>query len=171
MTRDLADAARGLVAPLLADSGFDLEDLTVRQVGRRRLVEVVVDRDGGLTLDDVAEASRLLSDPLDAVVPGEYVLEVTSPGVDRPLTLPRHWRRNVGRLVRAICRDGRAPVGRVVTADDDTVTLDVDGAPVVLTLDAVARGEVQVEFSRPGAPAEEDAADETDETDDAEGED
>lgn len=152
-----ASAARlsELVAPEVAAVGYDLEDLTVTAAGKRSVVRVVVDKDGGVTLDDVADVSRTISDVLDGVDetdPGllgaTYVLEVSSPGVDRPLTEPRHWRRNVRRLVIATLREGEPLTGRVTAADDEAVTLDVDGTERRLPYAEVVRGSVQVEFGR-----------------------
>lgn len=151
-----------LLGPVVEGAGLDLEDVTVTAAGRRSIVRVVVDQDGGVPLDDVADVSRVVSDALDeldAAEPGmlgaSYVLEVSSPGVDRPLTAPRHWRRNVGRLVRAVGRsDGKGGpdvTGRVVRAADDeggAVVLDVDGSEVALPYAELARGLVQVEFTR-----------------------
>ena len=95
---DTASRARLLqmLTPAVESSGHDLEDVTVSPAGRRKVVRVVVDKDGGVTLDDIAEVSRAVSDVLDtpeaeALLTGAYTLEVTSPGVDRPLTQPRHW--------------------------------------------------------------------------------
>jgi ribosome maturation factor RimP len=126
---------RGLVAPEIALVGYDLEDLTVTAAGKRSVVRVVVDKDGGVTLDDVADVSRTIGDVLDRVDesdPGllgaSYVLEVSSPGVDRPLTQPRHWRRNVRRLVTATLREGAAVTGRVLSADDEAVLLTCPGS-------------------------------------------
>ena len=151
------DRLAGLLRPVLAAAGADLEGLTVSPAGRRRVVRVVVDRDGGITLDDVAELSRLLSEALDdvdarepALLGGAYVLEVSSPGVDRPLTEPRHWWRNVSRLVVAALHDGTGVTGRVLRVEGEAVVLDVDGAERVLPLAQVARGLVQVEFDRTG---------------------
>ena len=144
-----------LLDPVVTGTGHDLEDLSVQAAGKRSVVRVVVDKDGGTTLDDVAEVTRAVSDALDAFdekEPGalgaSYTLEVSSPGVSRPLTEPRHWRRNAGRLVKAALRDGGAVTGRVVEADDVRVVLDVDGEQRELALADVARGSVQVEFSR-----------------------
>ncbi|MDT7544402.1 MAG: ribosome maturation factor RimP [Actinomycetota bacterium] len=144
-----------LLASAVAETGADLEDVSVSKAGKRSVVRVVVDRDGGVSLDDVADVSRVVSDALDQLDEADpsalgpsYVLEVTSPGVDRPLTAARHWRRNVGRLVTASLRDGGSVTGRVVAADDHVVSLDVDGAERELGLDEVTRGTVQVEFSR-----------------------
>ena len=148
--------------PELTAVGYDLEGLTVAAAGKRSVVRVVVDKDGGVTLDDVADVSRTISDVLDRVdeqEPGllgaSYVLEVSSPGVDRPLTEPRHWRRNVRRLVTATLREGAPVTGRVLSADDDAVTLDVDGTPQRLPYTDVVRGSVQVEFGRKDDEAEE----------------
>jgi ribosome maturation factor RimP len=147
-----------LLSPVVADTGHDLEDVTVTPAGRRSVVRVVVDRDGGPNLDDVADVSRAVSDALDALdaqEPGalgaSYVLEVSSPGVERPLTAPRHWRRSTGRFVRAVRREGGDVTGRVVRADDDeagVVVLDVRGDQQELAYAEVLRGQVQVEFDR-----------------------
>lgn len=153
------DRLRPLLEPVVAATGADLEDVSVTPAGRRSVVRIVVDRDGGISLDDVADVSTAVSTALDAFDEAEpgalgasYTLEVTSPGVDRPLTAPRHWRRAAGRLVRASLSDGGSVTGRVVRADDDTVELDVDGTPRVLPMSDVQRGTVQVEFNRPGSP-------------------
>lgn len=159
-----AERLTGWFAPVVAQAGYDLEHLEVRAVGTRSVVRVVVDRDSGVSLDDVADVSRALSEVLDAEDddPGRspYVLEVTSPGVDRPLTLPRHWRRNEGRLVTTTV-GGQEVIGRVVSVDDDGVTLAVEkgGAKKgqvrkaagnrTLTWAELGDGRVQVEFNRP----------------------
>ncbi len=152
-----ASAARlsELVRPQVAAVGYDLEDLSVTAAGRRSVVRVVIDKDGGVTLDDVADVSRTISDVLDVLDEAEpdafgatYVLEVSSPGVDRPLSEPRHWRRNARRLVTATLVDGDLLTGRVVCADDAAVVLDVDGAERRLPYAEVVRGNVQVEFNR-----------------------
>ena len=150
------DALIARLAPVVERAGADLEDVAVAPAGRRRVVRVVVDHDGGISLDDLAEVSRVLSDALDeidarepALLGGAYVLEVTSPGVDRPLVAPRHWRRNTGRLVRAVLVDGGELTGRVRGVQEDTdVVLDVDGEQRALPLAGIARGLVQVEFGR-----------------------
>ncbi len=145
--------------------------------GKRRVVRVVVDRDGGITLDDVAAVSRALSDVLDAaevdepeLLGGAYVLEVSSPGVDRPLTEPRHWRRNIGRLVTAQLVDGIAVTGRVLSTDDLGLDLDTEQGTRHLHHGDVVRATVHIEFSRPGAdpPADSDRLDDLDDLDDPE---
>ncbi|MDQ1712598.1 MAG: ribosome maturation factor RimP [Frankiaceae bacterium] len=143
-----ASRVREVVEPALSAAGFDVEDVAVRAAGRRQLVQIAVDRDGGVSLDDVADATKVVSTALDEADPfaGAYVLEVTSRGVDRPLTLPRHWRRNVGRLVAVRRSDGTVVSGRLTGADDDGAT--VDGVP--LPYADVAKATVEIEFSRGG---------------------
>ncbi|TDC64654.1 ribosome maturation factor RimP [Actinomadura sp. GC306] len=117
-----------LLEPAVRRAGFDLEEVDVRPAGRRRLVRVVVDGDDGVGLDDIArlsETASALLDESDAMGASPYVLEVTSPGVDRPLTEPRHWRRAVGRLVVAPLAEGGQIEGRVIAADGDGVEIDV----------------------------------------------
>lgn len=158
------DGVRSAVEPVVATLGLDLEDISVQASGKRRRVCVVLDRDGGMDLDAIAQASRALSDALDesdAMGEDTYTLEVTSPGIDRPLTLPRHWRRNVDRRVRVQCSDGSMLDARIRSVDDDGVTLAVDSRSGPETEERrmpwadLARGEVQIEFRRPGGSQEE----------------
>lgn len=146
-----------LVSDLIRHQGFDLEDVTVSQAGSRSVVRIMVDSDAGLGLDSVADLSRLISERLDAVTEfGEtpYTLEVTSPGVDRPLTEPRHWRRARGRKVRVDLADEKV-VGRIGALGEGVVALVVPakGGPVVreIPLVDVVKAVVQVEFSPPNA--------------------
>jgi ribosome maturation factor RimP len=158
----------GWIEPVVAAAGYDLEELVVTPAGRRSVVRVVVDRDQGVSLDDVAEVSRAISAVLDQndgdLGRAPYVLEVTSPGVDRPLTEPRHWRRNSGRLVSvAVGPAGHTEqvTGRITAVDDAGVTLAVEkpgkpGArrkpptPRQVPWAELGAGRVQVEFGRPG---------------------
>ena len=168
------------LTPVVAAAGADLEELAVSKAGRRSVVRVVIDGDNGVTLDDVAAVSRALSEALDeldarepALLAGAYVLEVSSPGVDRPLTAPRHWRRNLSRLVTVHLADGTSVTGRVLRADEDAATgalvLEIDGAERSLAYAEIVRGQIQVEFNRPGAALDEAAAedDDADDADDA----
>ena len=150
---DLAAARarlREVIEPVVAAAGYDLEDVGLSRAGRRHVVRVLVDTDGGISLDDVAVVSRDISAALDAaeesggeVLAGEYQLEVGSPGVDRPLTEARHWRRNRGRLVAV-----NGLTGRVIDVDDSGVVLDVDGTPRSLLFGELGPGKVQIEFKR-----------------------
>src|SRR5271170_7386614 len=108
--RASVDEARiaDVIRPVIDAAGMDLESVRVSAAGRRRLLRVVVDSDRGVSLNDAAAISRQLSAALDTVaVMGDfpYTLEVSSPGVDRPLTDPRHWRRAVGHLVQVTVTD------------------------------------------------------------------
>lgn len=139
-----------LTAPLL-ELGLDLEAVELTPAGRRRVLRIAVDKDGGVTLDDVAASTKEISrvvDEGDAMGEHPYTLEVTSPGVDRPLTLPRHWRRNEGRLVKVALEDGTELIGRIGTSDDRGVDLDVDGTSRTVGYDDVTSARIQVEFNR-----------------------
>jgi len=141
---------RELEGPLRA-LDLDVEAVELTPAGKRRILRVAVDGDDGVTLDDVADATRKVSEVLDASdVMGEqpYTLEVTSRGVDRPLTLPRHWRRNADRLVKATLSGGEVVTGRIGASTDDAVTLDVDGAPREIAYGEVEKALVQIEFNR-----------------------
>jgi len=168
-----------VLTPAVESAGLELEDVELRTVGRRLVLRVLVDSDHGVTLDEVAVASHAVADALDTsdVLGDEpYTLEVSSPGVDRPLTLPRHWHRNVGRLVAVTLTDGRETTGRLLSVTDDSAELEVNLkgriSRTTVALSDVRRAVVQVEFSRVadadlGDEAEllDDADDESDDTD------
>jgi len=149
--------------PIVGQFGCDLEAADVAPAGRRRLLRVLVDRDGGINLDDVADVTRAISKALDAddiMGDGAYTLEVSSPGVDRPLTLPRHWRRNVSRLVAVTLTAGPKLTGRIKSASEEAAELDVDGTLRTVAYADVAKAKVQIEFNR-NAANDEPAADGT----------
>ena len=140
---------REVVEPVVAAAGFEVDALTVTPAGRRSVLRLTVDSDSGVDLDAVARVSRAVSDALDnaaaadSIFPGPYALEVSSPGVDRPLTDERHWRRAIGRLVE-VDVDGTPTTGRVAGVTDTGVRLgDADVA-----WSRLGTGRVQVEFSR-----------------------
>lgn len=159
------------LAPKLETLGLLVEDVTVVPAGKRRLVRILVDRivtfDGPVgapvspvTLDEVADATRVVSDELDASdVMGEqpYVLEVSSPGTDRTLTEARHFARNVGRLVTVTLDDETKVSGRIAQADAQAVTITPEkggkkaaaaGEPTRLDYTSITGAKVQVEFTR-----------------------
>ncbi len=147
--RDLIAAL--LTAPL-ENLGFVCEEIAVTPAGKRRIVRVLVDKEGGLNLDDVAEASRLVSEILDEhdakLGSTPYTLEVSSPGVDRPLTLERHWVRNISRLVKIVFREGAPVTGRIMSVQGGMATLDVSGELQEIAISDVAKARVEVEFNR-----------------------
>ena len=139
-----------IVGPL-ADLGLDLEAVELTPAGKRRVLRIAVDQDGGVTLDDIAIATKKVDSVLDeSDVMGEmpYLLEVTSRGVDSPLTLPRHWRRNADRLVKVTLVEGGEVIGRIGESDDDKVSLEVDGEQRELPYADIAKARVQIEFNR-----------------------
>ena len=148
-TPEIRDRLVDLLTGPLSSLGVDLEAVELGSAGRRRMLRVAVDKDGGPTMDDLAEATRQVSRLLDdSDVMGEqpYTLEVSSRGVDRPLTLPRHWRRNRGRLVKVDRVDGAPLTGRITSADDEGATLDVSGQAQQVPYAEVRRARVQIEF-------------------------
>jgi ribosome maturation factor RimP len=141
----------GLIEPVVAAAGMDLEAVRVSVAGKRRLLRIVVDSDHGVSLDDAADVSRDISAMLDAGnALGEtpYTLEVSSPGVDRPLTEPRHWRRARGRLVKVKVTGEGSVEGRVLAADADGVTLGLPSGMRRFSHHDLGAGSVQVEFGR-----------------------
>ena len=192
-----ASLVRSIVEAPLAAVDLVVEDVTVTAAGRRSVVRIAVDRSlaglantdttsfvAPLSLDEVADATRVVDAALDSntrVGNAPYVLEVSSPGVDRPLTQPRHLRRNVGRLVRLRLLDGAERSGRIASVSDLVIVLTPDPAadpaatatgPVEIPVDQVRDGRVIIEFGRidevdlDDTDAEIDETDETDETDD-----
>jgi ribosome maturation factor RimP len=157
------ESLENFLRPIVGQFGCDLEAADVSPAGKRRLLRVLVDRDGGISLDDVAEVTRAISKALDAddvMGAGAYTLEVSSPGVDRPLTLPRHWRRNVTRLVEVTLAAGGTVTGRIKSASDEAAELDVKGRPRTIAYADVVKAKIQIEFNR-AAGNDEPAADGT----------
>jgi ribosome maturation factor RimP len=150
----LAGALHPVVAEAVAGLGFDLDSLDVQVAGRRRLLKVVVDADDGVELDLLSSVSRAVSAALDEhddILGGPYTLEVTSPGVDRPLSRPLHWQRAKLRLVRVRPHEGPEFTGRVGASDDTGVQLLVAGTLRRVEYHTVARAAVEVEFRQPPA--------------------
>ncbi len=149
------DAIRDRIEAELSDPlralDLDIEAVDITPAGKRRILRIAVDKDGGVTLDEVAEATREVNRVLDdSEVMGEqpYTLEVTSRGVDRPLTLPRHWRRNVSRLVKVTFTDDESATGRIVGSGEESVTLEISGERREVAYADVKKALVQVEFNR-----------------------
>lgn len=153
---ETADLIASALAPVLTAENIDLEAIEIAPAGKRRVIRVIIDSDGGITLDQVASVSKEVSAELDRLDErGElgqtpYVLEVSSPGVDRPLTLPRHWRRNISRLVKCSLVDGSTVLGRIVSADEHAAEVEVDGVARSIAFGEVKKAHVEVEFNRTG---------------------
>jgi ribosome maturation factor RimP len=136
--------------PVVSALGLDLDDAQLLRHGKQRVLEIILDADGGVDLDHVALASRAISEFLDqSNVMGEsaYTLEVSSRGVGTPLTKPAHWRRNVGRLVK-MTGDAIDVTGRILGFDDPQVTIAVGSTERTIDISTVSRATIEVEFSR-----------------------
>jgi ribosome maturation factor RimP len=162
-----SDRLAALLEPVVSASDLDLEAVKVSVAGRRRLLRIVVDGDGGVSLDDIALVSRNLSAVLDdSPIMGDvpYTLEVSSPGVDRPLTERRHWRRATGRLVAVpLTADEGAVEGRILDVNADGVTLEIAGESRVFAYGDLGPGKIKIEFAPiGGGPDDEDPDDEED---------
>ena len=151
----LKDQISDLVTPAVSDQGFYLEDVHVATPGNHRIVTCIVDGDVSLNLDQVTSVSRVISELLDeAAFMGEtpFTLEVTSPGVDRPLTQPRHFAKNVDRLLKIIKLDGSEVTGRILSNTDNDVTLTVlikkESTEQTVLLSDIKRAVVEIEFNR-----------------------
>jgi ribosome maturation factor RimP len=151
----LKDQISELVTPAVSDLGFYLEDVHIATPGSHRIVTCIVDGDASLNLDQVTSVSRVISELLDeAAFMGEtpFTLEVTSPGVDRPLTQPRHFAKNVDRLLKVIKLDGSEITGRILSNTDHDVTLTVsvkkETTEQTVPLADIKRAVVEIEFNR-----------------------
>ena len=151
----LKDQISELVTPAVSDQGFYLEDVHVATPGSHRIVTCIVDGDASLNLDQVTSVSRVISELLDeAAFMGEtpFTLEVTSPGVDRPLTQPRHFAKNVDRLLKIIKLDGSEVTGRILSNTDQDVTLTVavkkETIEQTVSLIDIKRAVVEIDFNR-----------------------
>lgn len=144
------DTIAQALAPVVSELGLDLYDVDVSGSGRARILRVMIDREGGVDLDAIAAATQAVSPlldapPLDAVIAGPYALEVSSPGLERPLRTPAHFARAVGETIsvkhRAGDDHGAATRKRgVVTAADD------DGFDLTLDDGSAERGTVRIAY-------------------------
>ena len=151
----LKDQISELITPALQQAGYFLEDVNIVSPGQHRIVTVIVDGESGLNLDQVTVASKLVSELLDeAPFMGEtpFTLEVTSPGIDRPLTLPRHFAKNVDRLLKVTKNDGVVVTGRIRSNTEIAVTLEVaekkEVKEITVALADIKRATVEIEFNR-----------------------
>ncbi|MFB7215842.1 ribosome maturation factor RimP [Streptomyces sp. NPDC056255] len=164
MSTTQSERLRGLLEPLVSAEQLDLEEIEVSRVGRRRVLRIVVDSDEGVELDACAELSRAISEKLDetdAMGDGEYNLEVSSPGAERPLTEHRHYVRATGRLAKLHLHEGGELVARILAVDEGGLDLEVPGVkgrkPTSrrVAFDEIAKARVEIEFSRKDKKEEE----------------
>ncbi|MEY3723628.1 MAG: hypothetical protein RL649_478 [Actinomycetota bacterium] len=138
-----------VITPALTSLGFYLEDLNITSAGKRSLLTVIVDADRHLSLDEVTVATKAISEIVEnipALGSTPFTLEVTSPGIDRPLTKPRHWRKNINRLVKVVLLDGSQITGRIKQAGESAATIDES---VINYLD-IKRANLEIEFKQVG---------------------
>jgi ribosome maturation factor RimP len=144
-----------LLAGEFARAGYDIEDVVIDSRSRPPRITVIADGDTALDLDTIAALSRSASALLDGLqgIQERYVLEVSSPGVERPLTTEKHFRRARGRKVELSLSDGSQLTGRVGETRGNTMALVVregrDWTVREVALDEIAKAVVQVEFSPP----------------------
>ncbi len=165
-----------LITPILAHNALELDELEVKPMGKRSLLRITVDGDGpdgrGPLLDDISAASSHISaalDVSDAVGTQPFTLEVSSRGVSKPLTEPKHFRRNTGRLVTV--KAGTSEItGRILSVSEEELRLDVKGKEMTRNLEDIDRAVVQVEMNPPKSLQELDSTSEVaSETDEEEG--
>ena len=153
----LKDQISELLTPALQQAGYFLEEVNLVTPGQHRIVTVIVDGESALNLDQVTEASKIVSALMDeAAFMGEapFTLEVTSPGIDRPLTLPRHFAKNITRLLKVTKTDGTVVEGRLTASSDSDITVAVttkkETNDVVVAIADIKRAIVEIEFNRKG---------------------
>ncbi len=141
-----------LLTPAIKTLGFVLEEIKVTPIGKRRIIAVIVDQEEkNPNLDEVTVVSREVSNILDnysQLGDQPFTLEVTTPGVDRPLVLPRHWLKNLGRLVKVVKIDGQTVSGRISSVSDVSAAIEVAGKSVEVLFGDVKRAQIEIEFNR-----------------------
>lgn len=138
-----------VITPALTSIGFYLEDLTITSAGRRSIITIIIDGDSHLSLDQVTVATKAISELIENISnlgDNSFTLEVTSPGLDRPLTKPRHWQKNIDRLVKVIMLDTKEIKGRIKSANNDSVLIDENN---IFFVD-MKRATLEVEFKQVG---------------------
>ena len=141
----LKDEIAAAITPTIESTGAYLEEVQFVRAGKKSLLTVIVDSESGLNLDQVTEVSRSISEiveSLPAMGSTPFTLEVTSPGIDRPLTLPRHWRKNQNRLVRVVKNDGTVVEGRIANSSETSAII---GESEVNFAD-IKKALIQIEF-------------------------
>ena len=153
----LSEKITELIHPAVEKAGFFLEDVQVVSPGKHRIITCIVDGQSPLNLDQVTSISREISEILDSadfMDDSAFTLEVTSPGVDRPLTLPRHWYKNINRLVKVVNKDGSVVNGRITSVEESHVILieDIKGKSKEhnVVYSNIKRATVEIEFNRKG---------------------
>lgn len=136
-----------VITPAIESLGFYIEDITITSAGKRSMLTVIVDGDTHLSLDQVTVATKAISEiveNLPTLGNNPFTLEVTSPGLDRPLTKPRHWRKNKDRLIKIILNDGKEINGRIKESTENSVSVDEQ----VINFADIKRATLEIEFKK-----------------------
>jgi len=136
-----------VITPAIESLGFYVEDITITSAGKRSMLTVIVDGDTHLSLDQVTVATKAISEiveNLPTLGNNPFTLEVTSPGLDRPLTKPRHWRKNQDRLIKIVLNDGKEKMGRIKDSTESSVTVDEQ----VINFADIKRAILEVDFKK-----------------------
>lgn len=152
--RPLVEAVRDAVGDVLASKGVELVDLSWRREGPRRVLRFLVDKPGGITIDECTQLNQTIGEILDRedLIPDRYALEVSSPGLDRPLVTKRDFERNIGRKVKIIMEKAvvdreNVVVGKLCQVDDENVVLvGRDGSSRIIPLKGIKKAILEVEF-------------------------
>ena len=145
VTEDITAA----IKPAIEATGNYLEEITITPAGKRRMLTVIVDGESHLNLDQVTVITKEISEIIENLPTlGElpFTLEVTSPGIDRPLTLPRHWRKNAGRLVKITLNDGTVVEGRITSTDEAAAVIEGKESAENISYSDVKKAVLEVEF-------------------------
>lgn len=146
------DKISGIALEVAKRHGFGLEDVELAARGRRKLLRVTIDKEGGVTLGDCVAMSRDLEAMLDLEDPieGRYTLEVSSPGLDRPLRKPDDFKKQQGKLARVVLKAAMGGqsflIGRIASASDGGVRLSVQGESFEIPFDNISRARLEVEI-------------------------
>ena len=153
---EIEELVRGLAEKIVASEGMDFVELELRPRGQRWLIRVFIDQEGGVTTEDCATVSRQLGAVLDVedLIPQQYTLEVSSPGLDRPLRTARDFRRNTGRLVRLTLRnrDGEEEClqGRIQGCGPDGLLLRPETGPrMEIPLERIRKAKLLIDWDKP----------------------
>jgi ribosome maturation factor RimP len=133
------------IRPIIEATGNYLEELSITSAGKVKILTAIIDSDTHLNLDQVTAVTKEISEIIEALPElgdGAFTLEVTSPGLDRPLTKPRHWRKNLDRLVKIIMTSGQEIQGRIGEATETTVLVDSQK----VSYEDIKRAVLEIEF-------------------------
>jgi len=136
-----------VITPAIESLGFYIEDITITSAGKRSMLTVIVDGDTHLSLDQVTVATKAISEiveNLPTLGNNPFTLEVTSPGLDRPLTKPRHWQKNQDRLIKVVLTDGKEIMGRIKDSTESSVNVDDQ----TINFADIKRATLEVEFKK-----------------------